>query len=106
MTVNLTHDSMRRAIAALAKASHQLAEDSARADLRVTAFLDSGWSGVAAERFDEAWQEWKTAAEQVQDGLTSMSELVKAAHADLVHQDDESQRRLDSLAQRLVDRLG
>jgi len=106
MTINITHASMRRAVQDLDKASHRLAEERRRADRRVSGFLPSGWTGAAADRFDVAWADWKVAAGQVQDGLTSMCRLMRALHADLIRQDDESQRELDAISQRIVDRLG
>ncbi|MGN0063912.1 MAG: WXG100 family type VII secretion target [Nocardioides sp.] len=84
----------------------RLSDDRAKADQRVSAFLGSGWTGVAADRFADAWEDWKVAADQVRDGLTSMSELVRAVHDDLVRQDDASQARVDAVSARIVDRLG
>ena len=106
MTINITHESMRRAVQDLDRASHRLADEWTRADHRVSGFLRSGWTGVAADRFDGAWQDWIVAAGQVHDGLRSMSDLLSAVHADFIRQDDESQRGLDAISQRIVDRLG
>lgn len=106
MGINLTHEAMRKAVADLQKAEQRLARDRRRAEREVAGFLGGGWTGAAADSFADAWTEWLAAADQVEAGLGAMSELVDAAYLDLVHQDGESQRALDRISQRIVDRLG
>ena len=66
----------------------------------------SGWTGVAADSFVDAWDDWKLAATDVLDGLVAMAELLDAAHADYVSQDAGSQRTLDQISSRIIERLG
>ncbi|MGH3348737.1 MAG: WXG100 family type VII secretion target [Nocardioides sp.] len=106
MGINLTHEAMQRAQSDVRRAAERIAHDRKRADLQVTGFLGSGWTGVAADAFADAWEDWKIAADQVELGLDSMAELLAAVHRDLLHQDEESQRSLDQISQRIVDRLG
>ena len=87
-------------------AAARLRKDRDDADRRVTGFLQSGWTGVAAESFVEAWGDWKVAATDVLDGLVAMAELLDAAQADFVAQDEASQARLDTISAQIIERLG
>ncbi|MDR7253458.1 WXG100 family type VII secretion target [Nocardioides sp. BE266] len=106
MTINLTLRSFDRGIDDVRKGADRLSDDTSRIDTRVRGFLDSGWTGVAAESFVEAWEEWKTAAGDVHEALTSMGELLVVTRDDFIQQDDASQQRSDEVAARIVDRLG
>lgn len=106
MGIQLVHDAMRTAKSDVHTASERLARDRRTADRRVSAFLGSGWTGVAADAFSDAWDEWVHAADQVKAGLDAMAELLDAVHRDLVQSDDASQQSLDQISQRIVDRLG
>lgn len=104
--INLTHAALDKAKADVEAAAGRLQKDRNSIDLRVTGFLDAGWTGIAAEAFDEAWDEWKEAAGDVLEGLRAMRELLEAAHRDFVAADDTSQQQLDQLSARLIERLG
>lgn len=106
MTINMEHQAMRRAMADVASASRRLAEGKAAADARVDGFLGSGWQGVAADSFRDAWGDWLVAAGQVKDGLDAMEQLLDAVHRDMVSRDESSQANLDTISARIVDRLG
>ncbi|MFA6299803.1 MAG: WXG100 family type VII secretion target [Nocardioides sp.] len=106
MTINLIHEAMRTAKADVAHASTELHAGRTAADRAVSEFLGSGWTGVAADAFAEAWDDWLVAADEVKAGLDSMELLLDAFHRDLTQQDDASQLALDTLSQRIVDRLG
>jgi WXG100 family type VII secretion target len=106
MSIYLEHQAMRTAMADVAAASARLAEGKAAADARVSGFLGTGWQGVAADSFRDAWGDWTVAAGQVKDGLDAMAALLDAAHRDMIAQDEQSQADLDRLAARIVDRLG
>jgi WXG100 family type VII secretion target len=105
MGINLVHEAMLTAKSDVREASERLADDRLAADRRVTAFLGSGWTGVAAEAFAAAWEDWNLAADQVKAGLDAMAELLEAAHQDFIRSDDASQEALDRISQRIVDRL-
>ncbi len=65
-------------------------------DQRVRGFLGHGWTGVAAESFVDAWDDWVAAAVDVEEGLVAMNELLVAARNDFVAQDEASQQALDA----------
>jgi WXG100 family type VII secretion target len=106
MTIEVQHEAFRRGIADVRAATERLDTDERRIDTRVSGFLQSGWTGVAADSFVAAWEEWKHAADDVRDGLDAMGQLLDAAHRDLTVQDETSQAALDALSTRIVERLG
>lgn len=106
MTIHLVHAAMRTAIGDVTRARDLLADQRVRADQRMSGFLGGGWTGAAADSFADAWADWKVAADRVEGGLDAMQQLLDAAHRDLTVQDDDSQRALDQISQRIVDRLG
>ena len=106
MTINLTLRSFDRGIDDVRNGAGRLSEDKSRIDARVRGFLQSGWTGVAADSFVEAWDDWKTAADDVHEALAAMGELLVVTRDDFIQQDDASQQRSDAVAARIVDRLG
>jgi WXG100 family type VII secretion target len=105
MTLDVDPTAFRRGLADVRTAVHRLDTDRTDIDAKVAGFLHSGWTGVAADSFVEAWEEWKAAAQDVRDGLEAIGELLDAAYADLLEQDEESRAQLDSVAALIVDRL-
>lgn len=106
MGVELIHVAFRTAIHDVGTGAETLTDARSIADTRVGGFLRSGWTGVAADSFVDAWEEWKVAAGDVLDGLVAMQELLDAAHRDFIQADDASQQALDSISARIVERLG
>lgn len=106
MTIHLVHAAMRTAINDVAYAGELLASERDKADQRMTGFIGSGWTGAAADSFAEAWEDWKSAADQVKAGLDATAQLLEATHRDLSTRDEHSRRALDQISQRIVDRLG
>jgi WXG100 family type VII secretion target len=106
MTIEVQHEAFRRGIADVHHATDRLDQEERRIDARVSGFLSAGWTGVAADSFVEAWDEWKAAADDVREGLQAMGELLDATHRDLTAQDEGSQAALDAVSSRIVDRLG
>ena len=106
MPILLTEQAFNQGRADVRRAAALLRADRDGIDRRVTGFLDGGWAGVAADSFVTAWDDWKTAATDVLDGLVAMGQLLEAAQADFVAQDADSQHRLDTISARIVDRLG
>ena len=49
--------------------------------------------------------DWLAGAQQVEDGLEAMGQLLDAVHRDMVNQDDGSQAALDQVSARIVERL-
>lgn len=106
MTIELTYAAFDKGIGDVRAACELIETDVTRIDSRVRGFVDSGWTGVAAEAFTEAWDDWKAAADVVQEALAGMGELLGAARRDFAQQDDASQAALDALSTRLIERLG
>ena len=104
--VNLTHAAFAQAIRDVQDAASRLHRDRDRIDERVSGYLGSGWTGVAADSFGEAWAEWKTGATDVLEGLVAMGELLNATQKDFIQQDDASEQAMKQIAARIVDRLG
>lgn len=106
VTFSLIHAAFDQAKADVRDGAARLHKDRDDVDRRVSGYLGSGWTGVAADSFVDAWDDWKLAATDVLDGLVAMAELLDAAHADYIAQDDGSQRKLDQISSRIIERLG
>ena len=106
MSILLIEQAFNKGKADVRDAAARLRKDRDDADRRVTGFLQSGWTGVASESFVEAWGDWKVAATDVLDGLVAMADLLDAAQADFVAQDEASQARLDTISAQIIERLG
>lgn len=106
MSVELSYAAFEKGIGDVRTACDLLETDVTGIDKRVRGFVDAGWSGLAADAFVEAWDEWKAAADDVHEALDGMGELLGAALRDFIAQDDASQASLDALSTRLIDRLG
>ncbi|MEJ7832947.1 MAG: WXG100 family type VII secretion target [Nocardioides sp.] len=104
--IDLTHTAFDKAKSDVREGAERLTRDRDNIDARVTGFLGSGWTGIAADSFVEAWGDWKDAAGDVLQGLVSMGELLDAVHKDFIAADDASQQSLDQISARLIDRLG
>lgn len=106
MTFQLVHEAFNQAKTDVRDGAARLHKDRDDIDRTVSGYLGSGWTGVAADSFVDAWGDWKLAATDVLDGLVAMAELLEAAHADYIAQDDTSQQLLDQISSRIIDRLG
>jgi uncharacterized protein YukE len=106
MSINLQDDAFDRGRGDVREAAHRLRHARDRADHRVTGFLEAGWQGLAADAFTVAWDDWRSASADVEQGLVAMAELMAATQRDLHTQDDASRASLDAVAARIVDRLG
>lgn len=106
MSVQVIHDAFRKGVQDVAAATSRLEKDKKNIDARVSGFLAAGWTGVAAESFSEAWDDWKLAADDVKQGLEAMGQLLEAAHRDFIEQDTDSQQTMDQIARRVIERMG
>ena len=104
--VNVMHEAFAQAISDVQEAAGRLHHDRDRIDDRVSGYLGSGWTGIAADSFIEAWAEWKVGATDVLEGLVAMGELLEATHKDFLQQDEASEQAMNRIAARIVDRLG
>ncbi len=106
MTVQVIHDAFERAKSDVRAAASELRTTRASIDERVNNFLGQGWTGIAAESFLPEWAEWLEGATDLEEGLVAMADLLHAAQADFIRQDDASQAALDGISARIIDRLG
>jgi len=106
MTVSLYDAAFDRGRGDVREAAHLLRTARDRADQRVTGFVHAGWKGVAAHAFLAAWDDWRIAAKDVEQGLLAMAELMDATQADLHAHDAASRSQVDAVAVRIVERLG
>ncbi|MCY7402240.1 MAG: WXG100 family type VII secretion target [Nocardioides sp.] len=104
--VTVMHAAFAEAISDVQEAAGRGAHDRDRIDDRVSGYLGSGWTGIAANSFVEAWAEWKIGATDVLEGLVAMGELLEATQKDFIQQDDASEQAMNQIAARIVDRLG
>ena len=106
VTMQLILDAFDKGLGDVRAASDRLGTDRLAIDQRVRGFLGSGWTGVAADSFVDAWDAWLAAAVDVEEGLVAMSELLVATRADFITQDEASQQALDAVSARIIERLG
>lgn len=100
-TLTADHEEFRDAVVGLHDAAARLTTCRDRAARSVHGLLGS-WRGTASSSYAEGWEEWRSGADRVLDGLTTMAGLLEAVSADLGATDTSS---ADSLG-RLIARLG
>ncbi len=93
MTINLDDAAFDRGRGDVREAAHRLRTARERADQRVTGFLQAGWRGLAADAYADAFDDWRLAAQRVEQGLTAMAELMDATQHDL-HAHDAAVARI------------
>lgn len=106
MTIQVIHDAFARAIADVQAAASELRTTRQAVDQRISGFLGVSWRGDAAESFVAPWGDWVAGAEEAEAGLVAMSQLLAATQRDFREEDAESQRSLDAISARIIDRLG
>ena len=106
MTIEVEDAAFDRGRGDVREAAHRLRTARDKADHRVTGFVGAGWRGVAADAFLVAWDAWRGAATDVEQGLVAMAQLMDVVQCDLHAQDASSQVNLDAVAGRIVERLG
>lgn len=99
--------------AAMAHASRMvadLADDVRREHERlggeVSGLLGGGWSGVAADQYSRAWQQWCDGMLKILAGLHTESQLIAQSQAAYESSDADATGRMQPLASRLQSRLG
>lgn len=102
LDLELDHAELITTVAELRFVASALEARRRRTDLAVDVLLDGGWSGRAASAYLEGWEEWRAGCDQVLAALATMAELVDAAHADQVEQDEHVSAGLRVLAGQLL----
>jgi WXG100 family type VII secretion target len=85
-TLTADHAAFRSAVAELRAAAERLDHDHDRAARSVDGLLAT-WSGTVATAYASGWEEWRSGAARVLDGLRTMAALLEAADADLAATD-------------------
>jgi WXG100 family type VII secretion target len=106
MAIAVDHAAFHAALRDVRKATTELEQVRERAARQVDAFVEGGWTGLAAEAFAGAWDDWRRAADDVLNGLVAIGDLLYAAHHDLTGSDLSSRAALDRVGERLQARLG
>lgn len=106
MTIELDHATFRDTLADVHAAVDTIRSTTAGIDRDVTALVAGGWTGIAARSFAEAWTDWRRAADEVGSGLLALGQLLEAVHLDLATRDQDAAAAVDTVARRIVTRLG
>jgi len=106
MSIEVIHAAFAQAIADVQDAAEELAQTRRSVDRRVSGFLGVSWRGDAAESLVAPWGDWVGGARDAERGLFAMADLLAATQRDFRHEDTASQRALDSLSARIIERLG
>ena len=106
MSIDVVHEALEKAKADVRAAASELHTTRSSINERINGFLGEGWTGVAAESFVPAWNDWLDGASDLEEGLVATAELLDAFHRDIRTQDAESQQRLDAISAKIIERLG
>ena len=101
MTITLDHESFTAQTRAIGLRADAMAERRREIERDVDRLLAS-WRGAAADRFAEAWLEWRDGADGVIAGLAASAEALVATRDDLAAAD----ARIADSGARLRGRLG
>jgi WXG100 family type VII secretion target len=106
VAIQVIDAAFNQAIADVRAAADELRQSRRQADRRISGFLGVGWRGQAAESFVTPWGDWVDGARRAEAGLVAMAELLAATRRDFRQEDQASQRALDAISARIIDRLG
>lgn len=73
---------------------------------QVDSLLSGGWTGVAAQQYSTAWQDWCTGMTEILAGLQAESVLIDQARERFAVSDADSQQGMNQISGRMTDRLG
>lgn len=106
MAIAVDHAAFHAAIRDVRNSATELEHVRDQAAHQVDAFVEGGWSGLAAEAFARSWDDWRRAADDVLDALVAIGNLLDYAHQDLTASDLSSRGALDRVGGRLQGRRG
>lgn len=106
MAIAVDHAAFHAAIRDVRNSATELEHVRDQAAHQVDAFVEGGWSGLAAEAFAASWDDWRRAADDVLNTLIAIGDLLDSAHRDLTASDLGSRAALDRVGGRLQARLG
>jgi WXG100 family type VII secretion target len=106
MAIALDHATFHSTVRDVRAAATELQRVRDRAARQVGAFLQGGWTGLAADAFADAWSDWRLAADDVLTELVTIGDLLDATLNDLSGCDLDARAALDPVGERLQARLG
>lgn len=77
--IKVTSEELLSTSSSLATGAQNVAEELARLRGLVESLIGAEWSGAASGSFNELWQKWGTGANQVQQALEGISQMLSAA---------------------------
>ena len=77
--IKVTSEELLSTSSSLATGAQNVAEELARLRGLVESLIGAEWSGAASGSFTELWQKWGTGANQVQQALEGISQMLSAA---------------------------
>lgn len=99
MQIHLGYDAFAAARSQVNHAVVELAEARSRTCRLVAHLMDGGWSGAAADTFDEAWHDWLAGEAQVCEALERIESALTSTERDLAARDEDAVVRLATLSQ-------
>ena len=77
--IKVTSEELLSTSSSLATGAQNVAEELARLRGLVESLIGAEWVGSASSSFNELWQKWGTGANQVQQALEGISQMLSAA---------------------------
>ena len=77
--IKVTSEELLSTSSSLATGAQNVAEELARLRGLVESLIGAQWVGAASSSFNELWQKWGTGANQVQQALEGISQMLTAA---------------------------
>jgi len=106
MSFTTEHAAMAKASRMVHDIADEVTKEQTRLDTEVTSFVGSGWTGVAAEEYRAAWEEWCRGMSDVLSALRTEAQLISSSQAAYEVSDDVSTGQMSPLSARLQSRLG
>ena len=77
--LKVTAEELNTVATRLQTSSAQIADETAGSMGMVNGLVGQGWEGAASGQFSELFQQWKTSADQMQQALHGISDLLNNA---------------------------
>jgi len=97
--IHLGYDAFDAARSQVDDAIAKLTEARLRTSRHVGHLMDGGWSGAAADAFDDAWHDWLAGEAQVREALEQIESALASTERDLIARDEDAVVRLATLGQ-------
>ncbi|MGH3347742.1 MAG: WXG100 family type VII secretion target [Nocardioides sp.] len=98
MQIHLGYDAFAAARSQVNDAIAELTEAQARTSRQIGHLMDGGWSGAAADSFDDAWHDWLAGAMEVREALAQIASALASTERDLSARDEDALAQLASLS--------